>query len=338
MKMKFNKRRKTLLITIVLCVSFLLIFSQAVFAQNGVTLSASTESGAVGDEITVTISIENAEETGGGEFELAFDPDIVEPVSIAKGAFVSDANNDQFMANLELTASRIKVMWVTPELDTADSGVVCTIVFMLKDGGNSSLVFHEVVLAPDGVELDTATSGNIESKDLDQLKQAAIDAADQAIADLKDPEDITLNDKADVEAARALVNDAKDDHGAVDGDFENLSKLEDAEKQIAKLEAIKAADDAILALPTVEELTLSDRPNVVAARALVNAAKADHGAEDSDFTYLTLLKAAENRIKELEGLVPTPPTGAMSNLLPVGLLAILVGLIVYLRRNRLAVK
>ena len=336
--MKLLRKRKMALITIVLCGTFLLLFSQAAFAENGVKLSISSESGAVGDEITVTVSIENAEETGGGEFELSYDPDIVEPVDIAKGAFVSDANNDQFMANLELTANRIKVMWVTPELDTADSGVVCTIVFELKDAGDSSLVFHEVVFAPDGVVLDTATSGKIESKDVDQLKQAAIDAANKAIADLKDPENIRLGDKDDVEEARALVNEAKDDHGAVDEDFDDLDKLENAEKMIRKWEAIKAADDAILALPTVEDLTLSDRPDVVAARALVNSAKADHGAVDTDFTYLALLTAAENRIKELEGLVPTPPTGAMTYLLPIGMLAILVGLIAYFKRSRLAAK
>jgi len=334
--MKLLKKRKIILITIVLCVSFLLLFSQAAFAQNGVKLSISSESGAVGDDVTVTVSIENAEETGGGEFELSFDPDIVKPVEIAKGAFVSDANNDQFMANLELTDTRIKVMWVTPELDTADSGVVCTIVFELKDDGDSALVFHEVVLAPDGVELDTATSGKIESKDLEQLKQDAIDAANKAIADLKEPENIRLGDKDDVEEARALVNYAKDEHGAVDDDFENLAKLVNAEKMIEKWEAIKAADDAILALPTVEDLTLTDRPNVVAARALVNAAKADHGAVDTDFTYLVLLEQAEEQIEYLEKLVPTPPTGATSYLIPIGMLVILVGLIAYFKRNRLA--
>jgi len=334
--MKLFKKTRLVLVTIVLSVSFLLLFSQVSFAENGVKLSASSESGDVGEEVTVIISIENAQGTGGGEFELSYDPDIVEPVAIGEGAFVSDANNKQFMHNMDYTDSRIKVMWVTPELDTADSGVVCTIVFKLKEDGNSPLVFHEVVLAPEGVELDTATSGNIESKDLEKRKQAAIDAANQAIADLKDPEDITLDDKDDVEAARALVNEAKEEYGATDEDFDDLAKLEAAEKMIEKWEAIKAADDAILALPTVEDLTLDDRPDVVAARALVDFAKAEHGAKDEDFQYLALLRAAENRIKELEGKVPTPPTGAMIYLLPIGMLVILAGLIAYFKRSRMA--
>ncbi len=396
--MKVIKRSRALLVALVMLVSFLLVFSSAVFAENGVKLSAGSESGKEGDVISVAISIENAEETGGGEFELSFDPEKVKPVEIDKGAFVSDANNDQFMANLEFAANKLKVMWVTPELDTAASGTVCTIQFELLEEGESSLSFHAVVLAPEGVELDTAAPGKIEVTDPVDEKQQAIDAANKAIADLPDPEDITLEDKEDVEAARALVNKAKNDFGAVDDDFDDLAKLVAAEKMIGKLEAIeaankaiadlpdpeditladkaaveaaralvnkakndfgavdadfedldklveaeriiaklvaiKAADDAILALPSVDVLTLDDKPAVVAARALVNKAKDEHGAVDSDFMYLDRLRAAENRIKELEGLEPTPPTGDAAYWLPLAMLVILAGLIAYFKKGK----
>ncbi len=74
-----------------------------------------------------------------------------------------------------------------------------------------------------------------------------------------------------------------------------------------KLAAVKAADDAIIALPTVETLTLDDKPDVVAARALVDTAINDYGASENDFEYLAMLEAAETRIKELEGIIPVPP-------------------------------
>ncbi len=73
-----------------------------------------------------------------------------------------------------------------------------------------------------------------------------------------------------------------------------------------KKEAVQAADNAIIALPAIEALTLDDKPDVVAARALVDVAINDYGASESDFEYLANLEAAEVRIKELEGIIPVP--------------------------------
>lgn len=329
------KKRKSVLISLVFCLAFLLLFSPAAFASDGVQLSASSEAGSEGDTISVTISIDNAAGTEGGQFELNFDPDVAVPVDIAKGSFVDNASNDQFNYNLEFDANTLMVIWVTPNADTANSGTVCTIDFELVGEGNTSLTFSGVVLAPDDIDVAaTHTSGSIEVDDTTAL-QDAIDAANAAIAALPDPDDITLADKPDVEAARDLVDAAKD-LGATDADFDDLDKLEDAEAMIAKHEAIKAADDAIVALPTVEDLTLDDKPAVVAARALVNKAKDDHGAVDADFTYLSILQAAENRIKELEGLVPTPPTGGMGYLILGGLLMVALGAYLYIKRQRYA--
>ncbi len=335
--MKMLRKRKSILISLVVCLSFLLLFSQAAFAADSVRLRASNEDGVSGDEVTVTISIENAEGTEGGQFELIFDPDIVVPVDIAKGSFVSDAGNDQFNYNLAFDDDSLMVIWVTPEGDTDDSGVVCTIDFELLDEGDTSLTFAGVVIAPDDIDVSpTHRAGVITVDDEEAILQRAIDAANDAIADLPDPEDITLADKPDVEDARALVDAAKV-LGAEDDDFDDLGKLEDAEEMIEKLEAIKAADDAIVVLPSVADLTLDDKPAVVAARALVDKAKTDHGAVDDDFTYLSILRAAENRIKELEGLVPTPPTGGMTYLVLGGLVLVALGILAYIKRNRLAV-
>ncbi len=331
--MRLLKKRKTLLITMVMCVSILLLFSQAAFAADEVKLSASDEIGAVGDEVEVSISIENGLDTTGGQFDLYFDEDLVKPVSAARGGFVPDISGNLFDYNLELADGELRVIWVTADGATEDSGTVGTITFEILDEGETSLTFHKIVMSPDDVEVAAPVSGSIEGEDIDEL-QKAIDAANKAIADLPDVDDLTLDDKDDVEKARELVDAAKE-LGAEDDDFDDLGKLEDAEKKIELLEAIKAADDAILALPALDELTLDDKPDVVAARALVNKAK-DMGATDDDFTYLAMLRAAENRIRELEEKVPTPPTGGMNYFLPLGMLVLLGGLFFFLKRSRLA--
>ncbi len=330
--MKLKMRSNEVLRALAICLALLLLLSPTAFASS-VQLSASSESGAEGDTVSVSIGIENASGTEGGQFELNFDPDVVVPADISKGEFVSSAANDQFNYNLEFDGSTLMVIWVTPAGDTSDSGTVCTIDFEIVGDGESSLTFSGVVLAPEGIDVAaTHSSGSITSDEVPDL-QAAIDAANEAIANLPDPDDITLGDKPDVQDARDLVNAAMD-LGATDNDFDDLGKLEDAEAMIAKLEAIKAADDAIVALPTVEDLTLDDKPAVVAARALVSEAKDSHGAVDGDFTYLSILQAAENRIKELEGQVPTPPTGGMGYIIATGLALIGLGAFFYLKRQR----
>jgi hypothetical protein len=76
-------------------------------------------------------------------------------------------------------------------------------------------------------------------EDLDRAIAAAIAAIDALPA----PGDLTLEHKGDVEAARALVDAAKD-LGATDDEITNLAKLVTAEETIAALEAATAAVEA----------------------------------------------------------------------------------------------
>ncbi len=335
--MKCLQKKKPLLVTLALSVALLMAFSLAAFASDGVKLGVSDESGDVGDEVTVEITAENALDHEGGQFDLSFDDDVVEPVSASRGAMVPDISGNLFDYNLELEDGKLRIMWVIAEGAEEDSGVIGTIDFEILEEGETDLTFSNIVFSPEGVEAADPSAGSIVYEEPVDEKQQAIDEANEAIAALPAVEDITLADKEDVENARDLVNKAKE-LGAVDDDFDELSKLEDAEEKIVKLEAIKEADDAILALPHVDVLTLDDKPDVEAARALVNRAKEDYGAVDEDFEYLSTLEACENRIKELEGEVPTPPTGDLNYLLPLGLLVVLAGLLFYIKRSKAAVK
>ncbi len=71
-------------------------------------------------------------------------------------------------------------------------------------------------------------------------KAWAIKLVNEAIAALPDPAAITLADREEVENVRYLVGRAKHEHGAVDSDFDNLAKLEAAERRIKELEAGEA--------------------------------------------------------------------------------------------------
>jgi hypothetical protein len=335
--MKLRNKRKPVLFTLVICIVFLLLFSQVAFAADPVKLSASSASGEIGDQVTVTISIANAQNTTGGQFDLLFDSTKVKFISVARGVFVPMVSGNDFGHNL-VADGKLRVLWLIPAgTGTVGEGAVCTVTFELLDDGKSTLDFTEVVIAPGGTAVATThTKGEIETVDPAVAKQAAIDAACDAVMDL--PTEIILADKAAVEAARALVVKAKTDHGAVDADFICLPRLVAAESAIAKLEAIKEACDAVADLPDVDKLTLDDKPDVVAARALINKVKTDHGAVDADFACLSKLVLAENKIKELEGLKPTPPTGGMSYILLAGGAILLIGLIGYLRRSKPALR
>ncbi len=172
-------------------------------------------------------------------------------------------------------------------------------------------------------------------------KAKAIKDANDAIRRLQDPGTIVGYEEKlinDVIEAFKLVKYAREAYGAVDSDFENLSKLYEVEKQALKFLAIQEAKDAIDKIPPLSELTEEDREIVEKARHLVNVAILKHGATHIQLCWrLTLLEEAEAKLgKKLEpepkpepkpkpkpkpeDKIPTPPTGGMSGHMVMGLL------------------
>lgn len=124
----------------------------------------------------------------------------------------------------------------------------------VKEGDRVDFKFREV----DGDKV--ITSIKIEVKGDDIAKKEAIAEAIAAIEKLPEADKITLADKKAVEAAKALVEKAKE-LGAEDKSITNLSKLEAAETKITELEKeesdIKKAQEALdAAKAKVEELGL----------------------------------------------------------------------------------
>ena len=118
------------------------------------------------------------------------------------------------------------------------------------------------------------------------------------INDLPAVDEITLDDKADVEAARAAY-DALTDEQKAQVEEETLKKLTDAESAIADLEAAKGADDKINVLPATDEITLDDKADVEAARAAYDALTDDQKALVDEDTVKKLTDA-EKKIADCE--------------------------------------
>ena len=135
---------------------------------------------------------------------------------------------------------------------------------------------------------------------LEAAEKAAADqaAADPVIAQINAlPADITLDDKAAVEAARQAYNDLTDDQQALVSP-DTIDKLIAAEIAISNLEAAKDVTDQINALPTV--ITLEDKAVVDAARAAYNDLTDDQKAL-VDEEVLDKLTESETVIANREG-------------------------------------
>jgi hypothetical protein len=235
--MKILKNSKCLMIPLVLSLLFVLLFAQAAFAQE-IKLSASQETGYVGETVTVKVSITNALDTEGGQFDLYYGPDLagatlkLEPVSAARGDFVPDVSGNLFDSNLNVGGNKLRILWVNAEGSTKESGIVCSIVFRINGEGETPLTFSDWVIVDPlvGRFIATPTAGKVTGLS-ESDKHYAVTLAEDAIDAL--PESIRCSDKEDVEEARYLVNRAKTQHDAVDSDFDNLSKLVAAEEVIA---------------------------------------------------------------------------------------------------------
>ncbi|MBU8906005.1 S-layer homology domain-containing protein [Desertibacillus haloalkaliphilus] len=143
-------------------------------------------------------------------------------------------------------------------------------------------------------------------KSAEEIAEETVDEAFSVIDSLPSKGELVLADRADVETARGLVEEAIQ-LGASEDDIKNLSKLVELEEEVEELEtqaearekALLAAETAIEALPDEAELTIEDQPAVEEARELVEQAT-DLGASEMDIEKLPKLVALEEKIRELE--------------------------------------
>jgi len=134
---------------------------QGIAAAGGLKLTASSEKGASGTQVLVTIKAENAAGTEGGQFLLTFDHNLVRPVLVEAGDLLLQAGNLLQMGNLNYAPGQLMYMWVTVYGDTADTGVVCKVKFELLKEGETLLRFDEVVVAPDSIGTAASIPGKV---------------------------------------------------------------------------------------------------------------------------------------------------------------------------------
>ena len=151
-------------------------------------------------------------------------------------------------------------------------------------------------------KIDTDTLSKLTNAEtaLSAAEKAAADqaAADPVIAQINAlPADVTLDDKAAVEAARQAYTDLTDDQQAL-VTTDTIDKLIAAEIAISNLEAAKAVTDQINNLPDV--VTLDDKAAVEAARQAYDDLTDDQKNLVTDET-LNKLAAAEVVIADREG-------------------------------------
>lgn len=142
-------------------------------------------------------------------------------------------------------------------------------------------------------------------------KTAAVELVNEMLRNLPDGADITYANfkqvKSDVTKLQQAIADAKE-KGASESDFEDIEKLMRADEKILELEnnsaeAITAANQAISALPAVEEIGTENldevKTKVQAAVEAIADAKAK-GAEDADFPELDRVAETERAIEMME--------------------------------------
>lgn len=187
-----------------------------------------------------------------------------------------------------------------------------------------------------------------EEEIFDMEKAEAIKAADDAIRRMTNPRFIVGYEQAFVEEvayAISLVEYAREEYDAEDGDFADLEKLNQAEKQVLKYLAIKAAQDAIDKIPPIEDITEEDRAVIEEARRLVKIAIEEHGATPFQICWrYEYLEDAEDRLPEEEepepepekpdDREPTPPTGGASGAVAIGLIMAGTGLFTLHRKRK----
>jgi len=113
-----------------------------------------------GSVVTVAIAVDAVTNLGAYEFTLAFNPDVLQLVSVSNGSFLGSSGRTVFCPSPTIGANTVRFGCVTSG-STPDgpsgSGVLSSLVFLAANPGTSSMHLFSVGLAnPRGVSITTA--------------------------------------------------------------------------------------------------------------------------------------------------------------------------------------
>ena len=211
---------------IVLCYLVLISYPGSAAAAD-LNLKADQKEAEPGEQVTLTVRIENASGTEGGQFILAFDPAVLDPVSLEAGNLVKEATGSLHMANLDYEPGKLMFMWVTAAGDAADTGVLCTVTFKMLKAGQTEIVFRDVVIAPEGAVTVRTTPGKVSGGDM-EVDQEETDENESGREESEE-ETVTEEEQAgeEVESPDVEEEPEEDDTEAVDAEEDEENEEDD---------------------------------------------------------------------------------------------------------------
>jgi len=155
-----------------MCLFFAMLFPLPVqvLAASPAMVTVSTATGAAGETVGITVSLQGfssltgVESISGGQFELVYDSAQATVVSVKKGSLLG--GDVLFMHNQNYTENSIKVTWAYTSGGMSGDGDICNITFtLLKDStlnpALKNLVLYDQEVHPLNIdEKSTDTSGS----------------------------------------------------------------------------------------------------------------------------------------------------------------------------------
>ena len=116
----------------------------------GLAFSTDTTSVRVGDAFTVHVSAEKVTDLAGWQFDLTFDPDVLEAVEVSEGDFLKRGGGTTFFQKGTIDNAAGKIESISAALiskgGVTGTGVLSSVTFSAKSGGNSQLALHNFQL------------------------------------------------------------------------------------------------------------------------------------------------------------------------------------------------
>ena len=116
----------------------------------GLALLTDTTSVRVGDTFTLHVNAEKVTDLAGWQFDLTFDPDVLEAVEVNEGGFLKKGGGNTFFQRGTIDNAAGKIAGISSALISkrglTGTGRLVSVVFSAKAEGNSELVLHNFQL------------------------------------------------------------------------------------------------------------------------------------------------------------------------------------------------
>jgi hypothetical protein len=344
-KLKIHgKRPLKIFLSCLLCLGLLLTAVPALAADN-CRVTVSSAQGETGEEVNITVSIENPSGMAGGSLNLFYDPQVVSPVQATRGT----AAKGQFVSNLgyqKAGKNAVRVVWAS-STGTSTGGELFSVSFKIIGPGSSALTISDLTITnaslqqiaasvthgsiintaapPPGEQDNTGSSGNSESGSGTGNSSNSSGTAGPSAGNItvniphttaSGVMESDLPSLKDIQAhwASSYINrlvGMKVINGYADGTFKpekNISRAEFA-KVIALALSLPLTDEPELNFADQKEIPAWSRPYIAAAvqAGIIN------GYEDKTFRASANITRAEIAVMIVRAMQEQAPAGAQLN-------------------------